>query len=598
MNKNRVFYEYLRRLWDYGRWRIALNIALTIFLGLFNGVNTVMLIPLLSLTGLFPGTASSNGLSVQAGKIFARLHLPFTLGMVLLLYFLVTVGYALLKQQSNLLSVALQQGFIRVLRVKAYQALTLARWDFLLARKRSDLSQVLTMETSRVGTGTNFLLQAFGTAIVALVQVMIAFWLSWQMTSLVIVCGIILFLCLQTQVRESKKLGHQISGFTKELFSEVQEYLGGIKEVKSYALESTHIHDFEQINRRIERNFNRFNRVQGRTTLWYNISAAALVSLFLYVAVSFFKVPAGNLLVLIIIFGRLWPMFSSFQNSLQHIAVMLPAFEAVAEVEKSARSAREYDVAAAAEKPWRLERAIQFDHVGFIYHGQTAAALSDISLGIPAGSTIALTGVSGSGKTTLVDLLIGLLNPLNGKIFLDGQCLEAHQLTAWRKSLGYVAQDAFLRNGTIRENLLWAAPKATETDLWASLEAAACAQLVRNLPQGLDTVIGDRGVRLSGGERQRIVLARALLRRPSLLILDEATSSLDNENEHKIRTAIEQLHGKMTIIIIAHRLSTIRKADRIVVLENGRVIESGAYDELTLKPGGRLRSLLEAGEGN
>jgi ATP-binding cassette subfamily C protein len=111
-------------------------------------------------------------------------------------------------------------------------------------------------------------------------------------------------------------------------------------------------------------------------------------------------------------------------------------------------------------------------------------------------------------------------------------------------------------------------------------------------------VIGDRGVRLSGGERQRIVLARALLRRPSLLILDEATSSLDNENERKIQTAIEQLHGKMTIIIIAHRLSTIRKADQIVVLENGKIIEAGSYDELTLKPGGRLRSLLEAGEGN
>jgi ATP-binding cassette subfamily C protein len=588
----KTFGNYLQQLLDYGRLRVLLNVALTIFLGFFNGVNTVMLIPLLSLTGLFPGTPSQNGLTVAAGKIFARLHLPFTLGTVLLLYFLVTVGLAWVKRQSNMLSVALQQGFVRVLRVKTYQALTLARWDYLLARKRSDLSQLLTLETSRVGSGTNFLLQAFATAIVALVQVLIAFWLSWQMTLLVFVCGIILFLCLQTQVRESQKLGQRISGFTKELFAEVQEYLGGIKEVKSYALENTHLHDFENINRRIEQNFNRFNRVQSRTTLWYNISAAGLVSLFLYVAVLFLKVPAGNLLVLIIIFGRLWPMFSSFQNSLQHIAVMLPAFDAIAELEHSADIAREYVGGEADVKPLSLERAIRLEQVSFLYPNQIVPALCDISLEIPAGSMIAFTGISGSGKTTLVDLLIGLLSPCQGTIYRDGQPLEAGQLVAWRRAIGYVAQDAFLRNGTIRENLLWAAPFAAEAELWQALEAAACAPVVHNLPQGLDTLIGDRGIRLSGGERQRIVLARALLRRPTLLILDEATSSLDNENEGKIQAAIEELHGKMTIVVIAHRLSTIKNADQIVVLEDGKIIEKGTYATLAAKADGRLRSLI------
>ncbi|MGD8401558.1 MAG: ABC transporter ATP-binding protein [Bacillota bacterium] len=588
----KIFNDYLQQLLDYGRVRVLLNVALTIFLGFFNGVNTVMLLPLLSLTGLFPGTPSQNSLAAQAERIFTWLHLPFTLGTVLLLYFLVTVGLAWLKRQSNLLGVALQQGFVRVLRVKTYQALTLARWDYLLARKRSDLSQVLTLETSRVGSGTNFLLQAFGTALVALVQVMIAFWLSWQMTALVFACGIILFLCLQRQVRESQRLGRQISGFTKELFAEVHEYLGGIKEVKSYALESAHIRDFENINRRIEQNFNRFSRIQGRTTLWYNISAAGLVSLFLYVAVLLLKVPAGNLLVLIIIFGRLWPMFSSFQNSLQHIAVMLPAFEAIAGLEQAARAAREYDNAAEDVKPLKLESSIRFERISFRYPNQIVPALCDLNMEIPAGGMIAFTGISGSGKTTLVDLLIGLLSPCQGKIYIDGQPLHAGQLVAWRRAIGYVAQDAFLRNGTIRENLAWVAPRATEAELWQALEAAACAEVVRHLPQGLDTVIGDRGVRLSGGERQRVVLARALLRRPALLILDEATSSLDNENERKIQEAIEALRGKMTIVVIAHRLSTIQNADRIVVLEDGKIIETGTYAALAAKEEGRLRSLI------
>jgi len=179
-------------------------------------------------------------------------------------------------------------------------------------------------------------------------------------------------------------------------------------------------------------------------------------------------------------------------------------------------------------------------------------------------------------------------------VTLDGVPLDGALLHAWRQSIGYVPQETFLFHESVRTNLLWAQPEASEADLRAALRDAAAEAFVDRLPQGLDTVVGDRGVRLSGGERQRLALARALLRRPTLLVLDEATSSLDTHNERLVQDAIERLHGELTIVLIAHRLSTVRFADRIVVLAGGAVAESGTWDELCAREQGVFRKLVAA----
>ncbi|MGO4273116.1 ABC transporter ATP-binding protein, partial [Paenibacillus sp. TAF58] len=201
-------------------------------------------------------------------------------------------------------------------------------------------------------------------------------------------------------------------------------------------------------------------------------------------------------------------------------------------------------------------------------------------------------GRSGAGKSTLIDILMGLLQPERGQVLVDGVPLTEANLLSLRKSISYVPQDPFLFNGSIRENMLMIDPSATEEQLWESLEFAASTEFVNKLPLGLDTLIGDRGIRLSGGERQRLVLARAILRKPSILILDEATSALDSENEAKIQEALERLQGKLTIIVIAHRLSTIRNADQVIVLDKGRIIQSGGFTQLTGEKEGLFASLL------
>ncbi|HEX8244358.1 MAG TPA: ATP-binding cassette domain-containing protein, partial [Longimicrobium sp.] len=223
-------------------------------------------------------------------------------------------------------------------------------------------------------------------------------------------------------------------------------------------------------------------------------------------------------------------------------------------------------------------------------------AVGGVDLWIPARRTTAIVGPSGSGKTTVADLVMGLVPPAGGRVVVDGRVLDEEWMRGWREGIGYVAQDTVLFHDSVRRNLLWASPDAAEVELWDALRASAADEFVRALPEGMETVIGERGVRLSGGERQRLALARALLRRPALLILDEATSALDTGNERRIRDAIAGLQGRVTILLITHRLSSVRDADAIHVMEAGRIVESGTWAELMGKTDGRFRALWRSQE--
>ena len=236
-----------------------------------------------------------------------------------------------------------------------------------------------------------------------------------------------------------------------------------------------------------------------------------------------------------------------------------------------------------------FEHDIVFEKLSFSYP-DNEPVLPEIDLIIPKGRMIALAGPSGGGKTTLIDLLMRLYEPSSGGIVVDGRLLSAYDVNSWRKSIGYVPQESILFDATIKENLLWSVGKASDVELSRACELAHAYEFIQGLPQGYDTLVGDRGVRLSGGQRQRVALARAILRNPELLILDEATSALDSESELYIQQAIEEISKETTVLVVAHRLSTIAKADCIYVLENGRIVERGTFDQLSADGG----SLFEA----
>lgn len=232
----------------------------------------------------------------------------------------------------------------------------------------------------------------------------------------------------------------------------------------------------------------------------------------------------------------------------------------------------------------KVKGDIEFHDVSFSYE-ESKEVLHNISFGAPAGSVTALVGSSGSGKTTIAGLAATFLNPVSGKVTIDGIDLAQVNLSSYRNLLGVVLQDDFLYEGTIRENILFPRPDASESELKAAVESAYVNEFTDRFDDGLETVIGERGVKLSGGQRQRISIARALLADPKIIILDEATSNLDTESESFIQKSLAVLMKDRTTFVIAHRLSTIQQADQILVIEDGNIVESGKHEELLAKKG-------------
>ena len=220
-------------------------------------------------------------------------------------------------------------------------------------------------------------------------------------------------------------------------------------------------------------------------------------------------------------------------------------------------------------------------------------AINGINLNIIKGKLTAIVGKSGSGKTSTIDLILGLFQPSEGEILLDGINLNKFNLNSFRAKIGYVSQDPQLFNVTLKENLLWSAPEVTDKEIWEACTLANSDSFIKEFPKKLDTMMGDRGIRLSGGQRQRIALARALVRKPQILFLDEATSSLDSESENLIKESINKLSQEITVVVIAHRLSTISNSDYVYVLETGKVVEEGSYEELSKNSDSSLYSLIK-----
>lgn len=275
---------------------------------------------------------------------------------------------------------------------------------------------------------------------------------------------------------------------------------------------------------------------------------------------------------------------TAFQNSLSGLDRVLDLLQEPREMPSTADSIK-------VDRD-RVKGDIAFEAVSFTYPGSRTRALNDIDLRIHAGQTVALVGPSGAGKTTLSNLVARFYDPDAGRVTLDGRDLRDYDVESFRSLLGVVEQDVFLFDGTIGQNISYARRDATSDEVRAAAEAANALEFIDRLPQGLETVIGERGVKLSGGQRQRLAIARAILADPKLLILDEATSNLDTDSEHLIQQSLQQLMRGRTCFVIAHRLSTIASADVIVVIENGRISQTGNHQEL-MAEGGKYRSMVE-----
>ena len=331
----------------------------------------------------------------------------------------------------------------------------------------------------------------------------------------------------------------------------------------------------------------------ARATL--NLGAAAALAATVWFAIAGTGLTLPELAVVAPLFARVMSALMNLQDSAQEFANALPAYGYTQEALRALQRATE-DAAGANPSTGKREeppgpcrdeprmalhaaltvRAVSFDYEPRAQTGARRRALSGVDLDVQAGKITAISGPSGAGKSTLADVLLGLLDPTSGSVLVDGVPLDRSNRRRWRRSCAYVPQDPYLFHDTVRANVAWARPHANDRDVWRALRRAAAADFVAKLPQGLDTVVGDRGGRLSGGERQRIVLARALLLKPTLLVLDEATSQLDTRTEQRVVEALRSLRGRTTVVAMAHREALMAAADRIVLLDSGRVAATRA----------------------
>ncbi|WP_366289350.1 ABC transporter ATP-binding protein [Paenibacillus sp. AN1007] len=603
---------FMRKLHQVSGPVLYWNLLGMVCIGLMEGIGIYMLVPMLSLIGVFE--MGSSGIHIPwLTEVLGRFSESSQLIFVLFSFVLIVSGQAWMQRLQTIRNTRIQQQFVRTLRIETYSAVLKAQWSFFLQKRKSDFNHILTTELARVSQGTSLVLQMAASLIFTAVQIGLAFWLSAKLTTLVFVCGLLLFVLLRKFVKRAKQIGDQTSEFSQSYYYGITEHFNGIKDIKSNMLERSHIHWFERMCRQIEQNVVQFSQLNTGTQLIHRVSAAMIIAAFIYLSLKVMSVPPASLLLIILIFSRLWPRFTAIQSNLEYISSMLPAFRIVRELQVQTEGSREISEQTAAQReagevstssapaqqiiPIDLNDEIICEDVFYRYEGSDSYSLASVHASIPAKGMTAIVGKSGAGKSTLIDLIMGLVKPESGRILIDGEPLTEERLLNWRSSIGYVSQDPFLFHTSIRENLRLVDPDASEEQMWRALQFSSSAAFVRRLPQGLDTVIGDRGIRLSGGERQRLVLARTMLRNPSVLVLDEATSALDSENEQHIHEALERLKGRVTIIVIAHRLSTIRTADRVIVLEEGRVIQEGGYQQLSTDSTGTFSKLLNMQAG-
>lgn len=571
----------------------ALAALIMLLASAVEGVGLVLLVPLLQLVGVDAGAGPDRQIGAALSEAFRWFGATPTLGSVLALFVGVALCQSLLSRAQIQLSAAVRQKAEATLRLRLYRAIGRAQWLFVARHRMSEFAHVLTTELDRVGTAAHDLVDLLVVSLVAAVYVAIAFRISPEVTALVLACGAVLGWFLRRRVTESDEVGRDLFTSRARLHTAMTEHLASLKTAKSYGALDRQYEEFEGLTNDLRRaNLNTiagYARLRQMTMLGSAVALAVTV----YVARAILVLSTAQLLVLLFLFARLMPRLTGLLERAQMFATLLPSFAAFDALEARCEAAAERRPSAAL--PIDFNREIRFDHATFSY-GSTddAPAVHELALTIRAGETTAIVGPSGAGKSTIADLLLGLIEPTHGVITVDGQPLTADHLPAWRGMIGYVNQDTFLFHDTIKANLLWARPDATAADMHRVLHLAAAADFVNRFPNGLETVIGDRGALVSGGERQRLALARALLRRPALLVLDEATNALDSENETRIQEAVDRLRHEMSILVITHRLSTVRLADTIHVVDGGRLVESGSWDELMARRGGRLRRLSEA----
>ena len=581
---------FLRDLAGFAGARGVRTISLVFLGALAEGISLLLLVPFLSIVIGAAGVPVAVQRAVD--RVFSiataqtRLEKLFLLIAIFVLLMLLRAVVITLRDISVM---QLDLGFLQQVRTRLTRRLAGAEWEVISRLRHSRITQLMGPDIFQLSRATYVLLTDSVMVVVLASQIAIAVYLSPLLASLAILGVAIGVATLLPLLERARRFGDYVTDTNISLLNDLGQFLGALKLSISQNLQDSFTREFDSVLGKLTAEQVAYTRKQTSTRLAVTTIASFVGALAVVLGIAVLNVPASILITLVLIFSRMNGPAQQLHSDLQVFVQALPAYEKIrdleAELAKSQSAGSESAPVTAAP-----EGAIAFRDVTFLHQEGaegTRGGVRGVRVTLEPGSVVGITGPSGAGKTTFTDLLVGLYPPQSGTITVGATELRGSMIPAWRDAISYVAQDAFLFHDTIRRNLLWGNLDRDEHDLWDALELAGADDLVRRSARGLETIVGERGSLLSGGERQRICLARAVLRRPRLLVLDEATNAIDVEGERVLLQRLVRLQPRPLIVIVAHRPDSLQFCDRLFIVEKGEL----ACEENREKISARLREL-------
>jgi ATP-binding cassette, subfamily C, bacterial len=561
-----------RLLREHRPWKLTLILVLTLLMGIMSGFSIVLLIPLLQLLSIGGGGAEPGRIALTIQNLADKAGINLTIGSVLIIYMVSLTFSALLQYWKSILDARYQQTFIYDLRKKLFRKIIMAEWQILNSRSKTNHLQVLTKEVPNLADYYYYYLKLLTTLIFTASYVVYALLVSAKFTLIIVAVGVLLFVFLRKFLFKAFHLGEGYVNSYNRLLKYIDDFWQTVKIAKVHSSEDFYYNRFDEASTTLLDMEYRMQRNWSLPQLIQRVSGLIVLVFVVWFGYRSGTIPMASFVILILLFSRIFPQFISLNTDINMIVsnvasvklVMqldedLPEFE-VRSSEFEVRSS-EFEVRSAE---LGIKEGIQMENISFSYP-DGEKLFEGFNAIIRARAITGIVGQSGRGKTTLIDLIAGLQRPSGGRILVDGRPLDDELLPQWKAKLGYLPQDSFFIDGTLRENLVWdSGSEITDQEIWNVLEQVNATHLVKRFRKELDAFIANYQFAFSGGECQRLALARVLLRKPSLLLLDEATSSLDAENEAIIMEVLSRLKERITIVFVTHRESVARWFDEII----------------------------------
>ena len=565
--------EFARDLARSSGRRGTLGIAATLLAAMIEAAGLILIMPMVSITldrgsrqpvldRLVDAIFTRIGIPSQSGQVIAMLGL--FAGLFIMRVVVVAARDVLLSRSTI--------DFVDARRKRVVHSAAHARWEVISRLHQARVAQILGADVQNVATAARMMQFSLIAAITLLGQCIAAIVLSPQLSLLCLAVLGLGGVLLTRTMQQAHSLGQTNVEGNLAAMNTIVQFFGGLKLAVSQDLQASYVAEVETALDNVAGHQLAFARGQARRQVVIGTIAAIAGMIVAAVGLLVLHLAPAVLVGLLLILLRMTGPAATLRQHSQQLAKLLPAYRALTDLEEELAAATAVAARSTNAAPvFRGEiafRGVSFAHVS---GGADGGGLDNCSLAIACGEFVGLTGLSGAGKTTLVDLLVGLYEPLAGAILIDGVPLTPAVLPAWRARISYISQDPYLFYDTIRRNLLWANPAASEAALWDALRLAGADAMVRRMPDGLDAVVGERGTLISGGERQRLAIARAMIRNPRLLILDEATNALDVAAERMLIGNLLDVTPRPTILMIAHRKESLARCDRVLRLEDGKI---------------------------